>query len=113
MLQSADATGMKRKGRSLMHRAKKLADIKADAIKDQKETDKIPPSVRNFKLLTEHKRKPLFKMINAAEGISKSKKKGNHRLMKLIERLDLDRPLILKEKLDIIWNEKKGDPIVI
>jgi len=29
----------------------------------------------------------------------------------MIERLDLDRPLLFREKLDIIWNERKSEPI--
>jgi len=30
-------------------------------------------------------------------------------LIKLIDRLDLDRPLMLREKLDILWSESKSD----
>lgn len=73
----------------------------------------VPDSVRHFKLTRDHRNKPLFKMVGAAESISKNKRRGNQKLVMLIERLDLDRPLILKEKLDVIWNEKKADPIVI
>lgn len=64
-----------------------------------------------FKLTSEHHRVPLFKVIKAAENINRGKKKGNTLLVKLLERLDLDRPLILKEKLDIIWGERKSQPI--
>jgi hypothetical protein len=31
--------------------------------------------------------------------------------MKLVERLDLDRPLLMKEKFDIIWGERKSQPV--
>ena len=73
----------------------------------------MPESVRMFKLTRSHKGKPLFKMIDAKENIIKNNKKGYQKIVKLLERLDLDRPLILKEKLDIIWNEKKCEPINI
>ena len=52
-------------------------------------------------------------MIDAKENITKNNKKGYQKIVKLLERLDLERPLILKEKLDIIWNEKKCEPINI
>ncbi len=38
---------------------------------------------------------------------------GNRNLLKLIERLDLDRPLIFREKYDIIWGERKSEPICV
>eukprot|EP00347_Sterkiella_histriomuscorum_P012758 403367333 len=49
------------------------------------------------------KRKPIIKLIKTTEMINKGKNKINKNLLRLIERLDLDRPLMLKEKLDIIW----------
>ena len=55
----------------------------------------------------------MFKILNAAENITKNKKKGNRNLLKLIERLDLDRPLIFREKFDIIWGERKSEPICV
>jgi len=50
----------------------------------------------------------LVKLIHTTQNISKGKKRVNNELLRLIERLDLDRPLMLREKLDIIWN--KEDP---
>ncbi len=69
--------------------------------------------MNEFKLTKQHKRSPLFKILNAAENINKNKKKGNRNLLKLIERLDLDRPLIFREKFDIIWGERKSEPICV
>ena len=51
-------------------------------------------------------RKPIIKLVNATANINKGKQRINRQLLKLIERLDLDRPLMLKEKLDIIWKGK-------
>ncbi len=52
-------------------------------------------------------------MVKAAENINRGKKLGNIALLKLLERLDLDRPLIFREKLEIIFNDKKSEPINI
>lgn len=49
------------------------------------------------------RRKPIVKLISTTESINKGKNKINNNLLKLIARLDLDRPLMLREKLDIIW----------
>lgn len=50
-----------------------------------------------------------MKLIGTTDNINKYKKSINSKLLKLIERLDLDRPLMLREKLDIIWKETKDD----
>ncbi|CDW73792.1 UNKNOWN [Stylonychia lemnae] len=52
------------------------------------------------------RRKPIYKLITATQSIKKGKNKINSNLIKLIQRLDLDRPLMLREKLDIIWKTK-------
>ena len=57
-----------------------------------------------FEMTKDHQKRPLFKIIKAAENINRHMKKGSTFLLKLLERLNLDRPLILKEKLEIIWN---------
>jgi hypothetical protein len=49
------------------------------------------------------------KIIKAADNINKCKSNINKRLLKLLERLDLDRPLMLREKLDILWKEESVD----
>lgn len=69
--------------------------------------------MRNFKVTTKMRVKPLFKVLAATENIKKNKKKGFEQINKLLERMDLDRPLIFKEKFDIIWNEKLCEPLVV
>lgn len=49
------------------------------------------------------KNKPLAKLISATEYVNKQKLNTSKKLTKLLQRLDLDRPLLLKEKLDIFW----------
>ena len=49
--------------------------------------------------------KPLFGLIKTADNINQNKLETNTKLSRMLERLDYDRPLMLKEKLDIIWKE--------
>lgn len=63
----------------------------------------------NKNFLKKLKKEPVMKLINITDNINKYKKSINLKLLKLIERLDLDRPLMLREKLDIIWKEVKDD----
>jgi len=73
----------------------------------------VPESVRNFKVTAKMRAKPLFKVLAATENITKNKKKGFEQINKLLERMDLDRPLIFKEKFGIIWNEQLCEPLVV
>ena len=50
----------------------------------------------------------MVRIMKAAQNISKGKKQINAQLLKLLARFDLDRPLVLREKLDIIWRERRS-----
>lgn len=46
--------------------------------------------------------------------ISKQKEVNNTKLLKILERIELDRPILMKDKLDIIWGDEPtpfDDPI--
>jgi hypothetical protein len=77
------------------------ADEDDDTKKKKVEID-LPSKLQN---------KSIIKLIKATEHIYEQKNKNNKKLQGLIKRIDLDRPLVLREKLDIIWKEsKQGSP---
>lgn len=47
------------------------------------------------------------KIVNYYEQIESKRKSINDNLLKILERVDLDRPILLKEKFDVLWNFDK------
>ena len=81
------------------------------SVMDSDSEDEKKP--QKFVVTKDFKRKPLVKLIKAAENINKGKRKINHNLIRLLDRFDLDRPLMLREKLNIIWKERRSDGILV
>ena len=49
------------------------------------------------------------KLVNYYTKIETKRKNINDNLLKILERIDLDRPILLKEKFDVLWNfDKQG-----
>lgn len=46
---------------------------------------------------------PIAKLLTTTERITHNHKKINKKLNKMLDRLDLDRPLLFKEKLQTVW----------
>jgi hypothetical protein len=54
---------------------------------------------------------PVRKIINTNKNISKQKEFNNTKLLKILERIEYDRPILMKDKLDVIWGEDDLPPI--
>lgn len=52
------------------------------------------------------KTKAIANLINTTEKIQSNTKLMSEKLHKMIDRLELDRPLLFKEKIQILWGEK-------
>ena len=55
---------------------------------------------------------PISKVLKANDRAYKFHKEMNNLLLKILERYEIDKPILMQDKLDIIWDkaEKKADP---
>lgn len=43
-------------------------------------------------------------MKNYYQSLEAKRSKINQKMLKILERVDLDRPILIKEKFDVLWN---------
>ena len=48
---------------------------------------------------------PVYKVLKANQRDYDFKKQMNGRLLKILERYELDKPILMQDKLDIIWDK--------
>ena len=60
------------------------------------------------KLSKRRRNDPVRKILLTNKKIQKQKREYNEKLLKILERVDLDRPILMHDKLDIIWGN--SDP---
>ena len=48
---------------------------------------------------------PLRKILQTNTRANRSKGRTNRTLLKILERVDLDRPILMHDKLDVIWGQ--------
>lgn len=65
----------------------------------QKKPLRVPYSQRVYK------KDPVGKVIRTTENLTKFKTLQNTKLLKILERIELDRPILMKEKVDVLWNQ--------
>ena len=54
---------------------------------------------------------PLFKIFKTNERISKVSEKMNSKLKEILHRCDVDRPILMRDKIDEIWEKENNDKI--
>ena len=54
------------------------------------------------------KRTALQKIFKTNQRVQKFKNMENQKLIRILERMDLDKPILMHDKLDIIWDGKVG-----
>lgn len=69
----------------------------------------IPEELKNDPLVVESekkkkKRRKLRNRKNYYERLEKRRVDINERMLKILERVELDRPILLKEKFEVLWN---------
>ena len=52
-----------------------------------------------------YKKDPVAKVIRTTANLTKFKTQMNTKLLKILERIELDRPILMKEKVDVLWNQ--------
>ena len=60
------------------------------------------------KLSKKRRNDPVRKILLTNKKIQRQKREYNDKLLKILERVDLDRPILMHDKLDIIWGN--SDP---
>jgi len=78
--------------------------------KSQQFLKKTPSQKKLFKKCFTKKNRPLGNLVNTSEKIMKSKQETIRQSTRILERLDLDRPLLIKEKLFCIIADQDDEP---
>ena len=58
--------------------------------------------------VTEKRANYLFKILKASSQIIESKDELNASLLRILERMDLDRSILFKEKIDVLLNDREA-----
>jgi hypothetical protein len=56
------------------------------------------------------KNDPLRKLLQANQNKIFLKNSANERIIRILDRVDLDKPILMHDKLDIIWDKKAAKP---
>lgn len=48
---------------------------------------------------------PVKSILRTNDNLNKFKGKMNQKLSKILQRMELDRPILMKEKLDVLWSK--------
>jgi hypothetical protein len=56
---------------------------------------------------------PIFNILRANERIFRISEKINSKLKQICERVDVDRPILMRDKLDFMWKEASKDNVDI
>ena len=51
---------------------------------------------------------PIKKLFNTNQKVCKFKKVENKKLLRILERIELDKPILMHDKLDIIWDKTQS-----
>lgn len=65
---------------------------------------------KGIKLNKRKRNDPVRKILATNQNISKQKAINNTKLLKILERIELDRPILMKDKLDVIWGDDEDLP---
>ena len=52
-----------------------------------------------------HQRDPIYKILKANERTYQLSRQMNDTLVRILERYELDKPILMQDKLDIIWDK--------
>ena len=58
------------------------------------------------------RRDPIFKIFKTSNQATQMSKMMNDKLKQMLYRCDLDRPILMRDKLDFIWGKDADDKIV-
>ena len=78
-----------------------------DALAGRPTTHIIQPLSTDYRSTRKHKRKTGCTSViksNFYEQLEKRRRSINDRLLKILERVELERPITFKEKFDVLWN---------
>ena len=53
---------------------------------------------------------PIRKIMKTNARVVKYKRIENKKLLRILERIELDKPILMKDKLDIIWDKDSKEP---
>ena len=56
------------------------------------------------------KNDPLRKLLQANQNKIFLKNSANERIIRILDRVDLDKPILMHDKLDIIWDKNSAKP---
>ncbi len=70
---------------------------------EEKGEEKKKPEVRKKKKRV--RRDPISKIIQTNQRVVKFKRIENKKLLRILERIELDKPILMHDKLDIIWDK--------
>lgn len=86
------------------HLLKQLPDQLTSPFKERKQK-------AGAKLNKKRRNDPVRRILATNQNISKQKAMNNVKLLKILERIELDRPILMKDKLDVIWGEEDLPPL--
>jgi hypothetical protein len=61
--------------------------------------------VKKKRLAKRLRNDPVRKIFSVNQSVQKKKYAYNERLMRILERLEYDRPILMRDKLDVIWEK--------
>ena len=75
--------------------------------KQKKERQQVPNIVMQGKLKITRRTKsdPVYKVLKVNQKDYNFKKLMNEKLLRILERYELDKPILMQDKLDIIWDK--------
>ena len=75
--------------------------------KQKKERQQVPNIVMqgNLKVTRRTKSDPVYKVLKVNQKDYNFKKLMNEKLLRILERYELDKPILMQDKLDIIWDK--------
>jgi hypothetical protein len=68
---------------------------------------------KKTKISRRRRNDPMRKLIETNKKIEKMKKNYNEKLLRILERVELDRPILMHDKLDIIWGNSHEEKSVM
>ena len=89
-----------------------LKKIKLQEFKKKMEQP-FQPTIATPKKQKKLSNDPIFNILRANERIFGISEKINNKLKQICERIDVDRPILMRDKLDFMWKEASKDNVDI
>ena len=83
----------------------------SDNLKSARKLPEEKPSPAKKKATRTRTNDPIKKILNVNNRSFKITNKMNEVLVRILERYELDKPILMRDKLDMIWEKREPEPI--